>query len=414
MNNVLVIGDAYVDTTFFEADIQWFHIGKESPAFELTLGKTLRMASCFDVEEYDKKMLEIFLFCDEVIAAFGKIDYVIANTEHTILCGAAVRDHYLIPGRRIKDVAVFRNKFLMKSALAHQGKISTSRFIGGETLLRQGMDAVVREFTAHDYPLVVKATAQAGSRHVHVVYNIQELSENMQQLKSLGVDFLVEQYVDAPVIHIDGVCRQGELLFVCASRYLDDCYAWQHKKIAMSSILIDDALLRQEIVRFTQDTLSALQADDIVFHLEAFLLPDHSLVFLEIASRPGGAAIAPCIKSIYGVDLMQENFKVEVQAPSVLSSSGFLGVDVNKSGGWIVLALRETQFCEVLAVNGDPQLCEWLVWKKVVCVGTRYNQEYFEDPAVGMFVVQEHSANEVAYRIQQIKQAFSLEVRRLA
>jgi hypothetical protein len=156
-----------------------------------------------------------------------------------------------------------------------------------------------------------------------------------------------------------------------------------------------------------------LNARDLVFHLEAFLLPDKTLVFLEIASRPGGAAIVPCIKSIYGVDLQKENFKVEVEAPSVLSSSGFLDAHVSKSGGWIVLALPEKSWCEVLSVQGDPPLSDHVTWRKVVAAGTRYNLDYFEDPAVGMFVVRQSSAAQVAASIQQIKEEFSIEVLRL-
>lgn len=413
MRNVLVIGDSHVETEFFNASTRWFHIGQEPPALELTASRRLCLAAQFDVEQYDKKLLEIFLFCNEIIFEFGKIDYVIANTEYSILCGAAVRDHYEILGRRLGDVAMFRNKYLMKSALALQDEVETSRFVGGVLLATEEMSAVSRVFAPSDYPLVLKATSQAGSRHVYVVQDALELAQKIQKLKILGIEYLVEQFVDAPVIHIDGVCRGGELLFVCASRYLDDCYAWQHEKIAMSSVLIDEPALQKAIVQFTQCTLSSLNARDLVFHLEAFLLPDESLVFLEIASRPGGAAIVPCIKSIYGVDLQEENFKVEVEAPSVLSSSGFLDAHVSKSGGWIVLALPETSWCEVLSVQGDPPLSDHVTWRKVVAAGTRYNLDYFEDPAVGMFVVRQSSAAQVAASIQQIKEEFSIEVLRL-
>ncbi|WP_053181139.1 ATP-grasp domain-containing protein [Pseudomonas kilonensis] len=413
MRNVLVIGDSYVDTEFFDTNTRWFHVGQEPPDLDLIACRKLCLAAQFDVEQYDKKLLEIFLFCNEIIGEFGKIDYVIANTEYSILCGAAVRDHYGIIGRRLSDVAAFRNKFLMKSALARSGEVVTSRFVGGELLAKQGMNAVSKVFMPSDYPLVLKATCQAGSRYVYVVEDAVELSQKMQELQTLGVEYLVEQFVDAPVIHIDGVCRDGELLFVCASRYVDDCYAWQHEKIAMSSVLIDDPALQKTIVQFTQRTLSSLSARDLVFHLEAFLLSDERLVFLEIASRPGGAAIAPCIKNIYGVDLLKENFNVEVDAPSILHSSGFLDAHVSKSGGWIVLPLPEMSWCEVLSVQGDPPLGEHVVWRKVVAAGTRYNVDYFEDPAVGMFVVRHLSAAQVELSIQQIKQGFSIEVLRL-
>lgn len=413
MRNVLVIGDSYVDTEFFDTNTRWFHIGQEPPELDLVACRRLCLAAQFDVEQYDKKLLELLLFCNEIIVEFGNIDYVIANTEYSILCGAALRDHYAISGRTLSDVAAFRNKFLMKSALARSGEVLTSRFVGGELLARQGMNAVSDVFTACDYPLVLKATSQAGSRYVYVVEDALELSQKMQELKNLGVEYLVEQFVDAPVIHIDGVYRGGELLFVCASRYVDDCYAWQHERIAMSSVLIDDPALQKTIVQFTQRTLSSLNARDMVFHLEAFLLSDQSLIFLEIASRPGGAAIVPCIKSIYGVDLLKENFNVEVEAPSILNSSGFLGAHVSMSGGWVVLPLPEILWCEVLSIQGDPPLDEHVVWKKVVAAGTCYNVDYFEDPAVGMFVVRHFSAAQVELHIQQIKEDFSINVLRL-
>lgn len=414
MSNVLVIGDSYVDPDFFDAETHWFYIGKEAPAYPCEHYKVLSLPALFDVEEYDKKLLDIFLFCDDIISDFGNIDYVIANTEYTILCGAAVRGHYAIAGRKLKDVAAFRNKFLMKSALVRGEGVETSRFIGGKLLAEKGLSAVSQVFAAGDYPLVVKAASQAGSRHVYVVKNTEELAPKLELLKSLGVDHLVEQFVDAPVIHIDGICRQGELIFVCGSRYIDDCFAWQHEKIAMSSALIDDPILQQKIVNFTRNTLHSLGAVDIVFHLEAFLQADNELVFLEIASRPGGAAIAPCINNIYGVNLLKENFNVDVQEPSVLKSSGFMDLDINQSGGWVVLALQETGFCEIVSVDGDPDLCDRVVWKKVTTAGTRFNEEYYEDPAVGMYVVHEANADEVVATIQEIKKRFSVKVKCLA
>ena len=414
MRNVLVIGDSYVDPDFFDAETRWFYIGKEPPAYPCEQYKVLSLPALFDVEEYDKKLLDMFLFCNDIISEFGSIDYVIANTEYTILCGAAVRDHYAIAGRKLKDVAAFRNKFLMKSALVRGEGVETSRFIGGKLLADKGLSAVSQVFAATDYPLVVKAASQAGSRHVYVVKNAEELAAKLELLRSLGVDHLVEQFVDAPVIHIDGICRHGELVFVCGSRYIDDCFAWQHEKIAMSSVLIDDPVLQQKIVNFTRNTLRSLGAVDIVFHLEAFLQADNNLVFLEIASRPGGAAIAPCINNIYGVNLLKENFNVDVQAPSVLKSSGFMDRDINRSGGWVVLALQETGFCEIVSVDGDPALCDRVVWKKVTTAGTRFNEEYYEDPAVGMYVVHDANADEVVAAIQEIKKRFSVKVKCLA
>ncbi len=209
MRNVLIIGDSHVGSDFFDMDTRWFYIGKEPPALELAACKRLCLAANFDVEQYDKKLLEILIFCDEIVFEFGRIDYVIANTEYSILCGAAVRDHYGISGRRLSDVVVFRNKFLMKSAIAQQAKVATSRFVGGEQLATKGMIAVSEVFASSDYPLVLKAASQAGSRHVYVTQDAMELGQKMHELQILGVEYLVEQFVDAPVIHIDGVCRGG-------------------------------------------------------------------------------------------------------------------------------------------------------------------------------------------------------------
>ena len=78
-----------------------------------------------------------------------------------------------------------------------------------------------------------------------------------------------------------------------------------------------------------------------------------------------------------------------------------------------MLALPEMSWCEVLSIQGDPPLGEHVAWRKVVAAGTRYNVDYFEDPAVGMFVVSHVSAAQVGLSIQQIKEEFSIEVLRL-
>jgi len=414
MLNILVVGDSYVDPHFCEGQARWFYIG-ESPPFGLSLAmsKKLCCPTNFDLERYDKKLLEILIFCEMIKLNYGLIDYVVANTEYTILCGAAVRNVFDVPGRRIKDVAVFRNKFLMKCAVKKASSVVTSPFVGGDQLLSNRERAVHESFEATDYPLVVKAANQAGSRYVYVVSNAEEAAERIAFLQSEGIDCLVEKFVDAPVIHIDGIWRDGRLIFVCASRYVDDCYAWQNERVAMSSVIIDDESLRGVIVRFASDTLASLGTKDSVFHLEAFLMHDNSLIFLEIASRSGGAAIVPCIKSVYGVDLLKENFNIDFGIPSELTSSGFLEKATSGSAGWIVLAHPDTSWCEVISISEDSSVGDKIIWKEIPKIGDRYNDGFYEDPAVGMFVVRGECALEVKKTINHIKTTFSVKTRSL-
>lgn len=417
---LLVLGDSHVVPHFSKH--RFLHIGKKRRSdLQLLDCRLLTLPAKFDVEEYERETDKILALCDELFQQYGRPARVIANSEHTILVGAQVRDAFSIPGRGEAEVAPLRNKFLMKRKIREAGYLDVGHFIGSEPDFTVDTEHLARLFPSASFPVVIKPASQAASRHVYVKHNMRDLLKTMDIYRAEKLAFLIEPFIGDPIIHVDGLMRGGELSFLAPSRYVEDCFSWHNYNTPMSSALISDALILLRIRDFTEKVLRSLQAHDMVFHLELFMSNTNGdLHFLEIAARPGGAAIVPALKGQFGIDLHRENFLIDMgQESDFFTPAGWNPLAVlNKesitsgaTGGWIVFPLQERGPCEVREVIYRSEELGNVIWTEFCQVGDRFNEHYFEDPAVGKFAFVAESDKHAAETLECIKASFSVRTR---
>ncbi len=244
-------------------------------------------------------------------SALNRIDHVVALSEFDLLLGAELRQILGVPGYKSSDVFRFRDKIAMKQSVREMG-IAVPRYADLDN--DAAVETLVREV---GFPLIVKPRAGAASEQCNIARDTSTLGRLRRERRGKGHE--CEEYVDGPIYHVDGLVDNRRLLFVKASRYINTCYDFAHGK-PLGSVIIDDAE-SEPLIQFTQRTLEALGLDRGAFHLEV-IEGRHGLCFLEIGARVGGGEIPFVIHDLFGVDLIGDWLRIDLeQQPTTVESS---------------------------------------------------------------------------------------------
>lgn len=246
---------------------------------------------------------------EEVLAAVADLprpDLVIALSEYDLLAAGRVRAVLDVAGPKDADVLPVRDKVVMKTAVLAAG-LRVPRFVPLPTAL------AVSDAVPWSGPTVLKPLAGASAEDVRA-FPTAELALVAARDSDIAVDdFEIEEFVDGPIFHVDGLLADGKLVAVLASRYLGTCLAYAEGS-PLGSVQVDTDAATAE---WTQDCLSALGLVDGPFHLEGIETPDGP-VFLEVGARFGGADVVDTFELATGVHLPSAQLQLLVGGPRAL------------------------------------------------------------------------------------------------
>lgn len=194
-----------------------------------------------------------------------------------------------------------RDKFHQKQLIAEAG-IRTAN-------TRVAHDIRNPPFMAEQYPVIIKPFAEAGTHGTSLVRTKNELQEfaNAALASDNPGPWLLEEYIEGDEFHIDGVVRDGQLVFFSLSRYLNNPLNIRNGGFNGSVVL--DPLDYEDLYAEARDiavrALRALDHRDGVCHLEVFR-QENRFVFGECAGRVGGGRMAQVIRHKFGVDMHDE------------------------------------------------------------------------------------------------------------
>lgn len=273
-----------------------------------------------DVNQYPQLLAAV----SEVVERVGPVDLLIALSEFTLEIAAKVRQALGIPGHGPEQVAVYRDKARMKQVL-HQRGLPVPAFTRCESL-----EHTLAFAAEAGYPLIVKPVDGAASMGVTRVDNAQQLKAALKDADLQRYE--VEAFVDGEVYHVDGYTDgAGQVPFQAVSRYMNSCLDFAQCQ-PLGSVLLNASLLRTRIEAFSCQCLQALGLRDTAFHLELFVRPDASLVFLEVGARVGGSEVPHLINKVFGINLYEHWLKNLVGTPAELPAR-----HGDPSGGWLII-----------------------------------------------------------------------------
>lgn len=231
------------------------------------------------------------------IAKHHTIRAIVAQAEFDIERAARLRAYLGIPGQDEDSARHFRNKIDMKKALQHAG-LPIAPF--AEV---QNVHTLIDFTQQHGFPIIVKPQNGAGSFGVTMLSDQTEMAQFIVQgfTPSLDIEsnLMVEQFVDGPTYHVDGIVVQGKSYTIVPSCYHTESLDFKNNEgeATASYTLTKDNPLTARLKEFVQLVLDALPTPETTtFHAEVFHTPDDRLVLCEIASRTGGARIGDALE----------------------------------------------------------------------------------------------------------------------
>jgi len=213
------------------------------------------------------------------------IDRVECLWEPGVVLAARLREALDLPGMRVEQAMLFRDKELMKRAL-DAADIRTPRHERVED-----DDAAQAAAERIGYPLVVKPIAGAGSADTYRVDDPREFERVLARVRHVA-ELSVEEFIEGEEHTFDTICAAGEILYYNVSWYrpqplIGRSLEWVSPQTVSLRAPQQPAL--QNGVSMGRRVLETLEFRDGFTHMEWFLKPDGEAVFGEIAARPPGA-----------------------------------------------------------------------------------------------------------------------------
>ncbi|MCM0599282.1 ATP-grasp domain-containing protein [Periweissella fabalis] len=223
------------------------------------------------------------------------INHLIHYDEHDVEVAAQLREVFNVPGQRLAEATLYRNKFLMKQYVAQRG-IAVPKY--QEVL---SIDDVARWQASFNGTSILKPIDGAGAKGITVLTPTTDLAEIILEA---GARYIIEEYIDWPLYHVDGFMQGNQLAYLNTSKYLGQGGINYLSQQNSGSVEIERTTsLAAKIETYVKQLLTVLPHDTVMlFHLEVFVEPvTETIYFCEIGNRLGGGRINEELHDRYGI-----------------------------------------------------------------------------------------------------------------
>jgi len=325
----------------------------------------------------------------------GPFTRVLALSEFDLETGAAVREALRTPGASPRQVQRFKDKVVMKEVINAAG-LRAPQYLSlvespsaTELVSRLGL------------PLILKPRVGASSRGVIKVATEDQLAAALRDINLR--DYECEQYVEGPIYHVDGLVRDGELLFHTVSRYINSCLSFNHG-VPLGSVLLEASDLRAAVVQFTSAVLRALELTSGAFHLEVIQGQDDELYFLEIGARVGGGEIPFLGQALFGLDMMRAWVDIELGQ----DTEYLRAVDGRRLGGFLMIPEPRAVPASLVSVSSLAGKINGLLKETLPPVGYVFDGKGGYEHISGRFLFAGDSSHAVEAAIRSAMDQFSM------
>lgn len=234
------------------------------------------------------------------------IDRVVPMLEAQVETAARIRELLGIPGQRLAEARLFRDKLAMRlTALA--ADIPVPYF--APALDRERVMAMLESVAP---PYMLKLRDGLGSQDVQ---RIDSRAQLMRAIVAKGAridDYLAEQYIPGEVYHVDSVVEGGKVAFSLASRYGQPLYDVIQGGNFVTYTVARGSQLEKQLLKLNARVIAAFGLKRGVTHIEFIRSAETGeLYFLEAANRIPSARIPMVVNEASGVCLYHELAKLE-------------------------------------------------------------------------------------------------------
>ncbi|SHE65449.1 Biotin carboxylase [Seinonella peptonophila] len=318
---------------------------------------------------------------------------ILADYEFDIYRAAELRELLnLKGGQTVSSSQVYRNKVLMKERVQRHGiKVPTFQEI------KSPLDLIlfVKE---HGYPIVIKPIDGAGSMETLVIHNETELNSFLSD--GIPHHIMAESFIKGDLYHVDGFVYNGEIIFLCASKYLQFPIEYSNTSYTGGYVLPPNQTLAKRLTEETRKVVEALETPlHTSIHAEWFHTEDDQIIFCEIASRAGGGRIKETVEYTFGFNVYEAANRAKCNLPIQLPPEK----EIDTIYGRILMMSKEGTFLSPPdSPSPVPVVLEEIIGKK----GKHYDGPYNCTDAIAAFVVDGKTENEVVDKLMAISKWF--------
>jgi biotin carboxylase len=262
------------------------------------------------------------------LARSRHIDLIVALDDFDVETAAQLREHFRLPGMGDSMARNFRDKLAMRTTAWNAGllvPIFTGVF---------NYDDLHAFMTRVSPPWLLKPRSEASSMGIKMIHHADELWPILDSLGDQQSFYVMEQFVEGDVYHVDGLMNNGNILFSIAHKYGQPPLS----VYSGGGVFITRSLDRQSeeakaLTELNEQVLKAMGLVRGATHSEYIKSrADGRLYFLENAARVGGANISECVEYATGINLFREWARIEIanlrgemyELPS--AHSGYAGI----------------------------------------------------------------------------------------
>lgn len=281
------------------------------------------------------------------VAGLPSFDIVIALSEYDLLPAGRVREALGVPGQTEDEVLPARDKLVMKAAAQAAG-----------VRVPRSASAAAAGTPGWDGPTVLKPLAGASSEGVRVFPSPAAALRAGRDGDTPAGELEIEEFIEGPIVHVDGILADSRPVAVQASRYVGTCLGYA-EGAPLGSVQIDTD---PGLVEWTLGCLAAVGISTGPFHLELIETADGP-VFLEVGARFGGADVVDTFELATGVRLPAAQLRLLVDGSAGMSADRRPGPD--ERYGWFVWPGHTlgAAFCRVRGTDrfrDDPLVWRWV------------------------------------------------------
>ncbi len=240
-----------------------------------------------------------------------RITHITALDDYDVELGAALREHFRLPGVGQSAVRFFRDKLAMRVKARELG-IPVPDF----TPLWHHDD--VRRFLATvPAPWLVKPRHEASSIGIKKMHDADAVWRRIDELGDEASYHLLESFVPSDLYHVDSIVSGGKVVFAEAGRYHRPLLEVYTGGGVFATRTADrDAPEVREMLEMNARLLTGFGLHDGCSHTEFLRAREGGgLYFLETSCRVGGAGISDMVEAATGLNLWEEWAAVELAEP---------------------------------------------------------------------------------------------------
>jgi len=254
-----------------------------------------------------------------------KISEVRLATRHEkcLLMLSEFRKKFNIPGSKENQIHPFVNKKIMKDMISENHIMAKYFFFEKENnskLLTQYKCEIEEQIP---YPMFYKPVAGTTSIDAKKIENSTELDLFLKRKDHSPGGYLIEEYLDSEIMfECDSIISNGEILISFVSRYSYPCTWFSKGYPAIVKTLSFNHEHYEKLIslnkKIIQQFSKKITIPNCVTHLEAMLMKNGDLKFIEIAARPPGPVPFGSVelyKNIYDVHLEEIHLLLDFSIP---------------------------------------------------------------------------------------------------